>query len=422
MDRLGMPTSDDTILRQLKRDAEGDQIPAPRVIGIDDWSWRRSSRYGTIIVDLERRSVIDVLDDRSVASATKWLKEHPSVEVVSRDRCGLYAQAVRQGAKQAQQVADRFHLIQNLRMAIEQQMSLEGRATGRALLSEEDMTSAAKHLHMTRCIHRQSREEIFARVHALHKEELSCAAIARRTGHHHRTIKKWLTFDAPPDRRRAALKPTSPLYFEAFLAQCWKEGYRRGPYLFHDIRQQGYTGSFSNLERLLGTWRQRDGIGRVRSRTKAAPSQEKLRHEPVRDPETGHSISPVVAAALCIKPRGQLTAQQARKVDALKQGSIPFTEMRSLAMRFRGILRSKKSEKLCAWIDEAAASDLVPIKRFAKFLSRDIDAVRNAIELPWSNGQAEGQINRLKTIKRAMYGKAGSELLRARMLPIHHTK
>ncbi len=390
MDRLGIPTSDDTILRQLKRDAEG-SIPAPRVIGIDDWSWRRSSRYGTIIIDFERRSVVDVLDDRSVASAAKWLDEHPSVEIICRDRCGLYAQAVRQGARQARQVADRFHLIQNLRVAIEQQMNLEGRATGRALLSEEEMASAAKHLRMTRHIHRQSREEVFARVHALHKQGLSCKEIARRTEHHHRTIKKWLTFDAPPDRRRASLKPTSPLYFEAYLAQCWKEVYRRGTYLFHDIRRQGYTGSFSNLERLLGAWRRRDGIGRAQSRTGAGPAQEKRRLEPVRDPETGHCISPVVAAALCIKPRGQLTVQQARKVDALKQGSLPFTQMRSLAMRFRGILRSVKSEKLDAWIDEAAASHLGPIKRFAKFLRRDIDAVSNAIELSWSNGQAEGR-------------------------------
>lgn len=421
MRRLGMPASDDTILRQLKRDATSPD-PAPRVIGIDDWSWRRSSRYGTIIVDLERRSVVDVLEDRSVSSAAKWLQEHPSVEIVARDRCGLYARAIRQGAQQAQQVADRFHLVQNLREAIEQQMSLAGRATGRALLSEEDMVAAAKHLRLTRDVHRQSREEVFARVLALSKEGLSCADISRRTGHHHRTITKWLTFDTPPDRRRAALKPTSPLYFEAFLTQCWKDGNRRGQHLFRDIRLRGYTGSFSNLERLLCAWRRRDNIGMVRSRTSPAPDPDILRLEPVRDPETGHGISSVVAAALCIKPRGKLTCRQARKVDALKQGSRPFAVMRSLAMRFNGLLRGGKSEKLDTWIDDAIASGLAPVKRFAQVLRRDIDAVRNAIELPWSNGQAEGQINRLKTIKRAMYGKAGSELLRARMLPIHHTK
>lgn len=112
-------------------------------------------------------------------------------------------------------------------------------------------------------------------------------------------------------------------------------------------------------------------------------------------------------------------------MDVLKQGSREFALMRSLAIRFRGILRNGESSKLEIWIDDAVSSGLAPMVRFARVLHRDIDAVRNAIELPWSNGQAEGQINRLKTIKRAMYGRAGTELLRARMLPLinnhHHT-
>lgn len=95
--------------------------------------------------------------------------------------------------------------------------------------------------------------------------------------------------------------------------------------------------------------------------------------------------------------------------------------MRSLAMRFKGILRGGESDPLDAWIDNEIESNFVPIVRFARTLHRDIDAVRHAIELPWRNGQAEGQINRLKTLKRAMYGRAGPELLRARILPLRHT-
>ncbi|QLL64224.1 ISL3 family transposase [Sinorhizobium mexicanum] len=440
MRRLGMPVSDDTILRQLKRDvALADCDATIRVVGIDDWSWRRSWRYGTVIVDLERRSVVDILDDRSVASAARWLKRHPSVEIVSRDRCGLYAQAAREGAPQARQVADRFHLMQNLRVAIEEQMSLSGRATGRALLPDKIIGSAqvdliqddphvdATHRLRVRHAHRQSRQVVFDTVHALRNEGLSCSEIARRTGYGRRSIAKWLTFETPPDRRRSALKPTSPLYFEAFLAECWKDGNRCGRHLFHDIKQRGYTGSFSNLERLLASWRRAE-----RSvKDSASPAPINPHHPnrdaviPISDPETGHVISPVVAAALCIKPRGMLTINQASKVDVLKQGSHAFALMRSLAMRFRGILRSGESSKLDIWIDDAVSSGLSPMVRFARVLHRDIDAVRNAIELPWSNGQTEGQINRLKTIKRAMYGKAGTELLRARMLPLinnhHHT-
>ncbi len=110
-----------------------------------------------------------------------------------------------------------------------------------------------------------------------------------------------------------------------------------------------------------------------------------------------------------------------RKVGALKTGSPAFATMRSLAMRFNGILRGREADPLPAWTCDAIETDLTPIVRFARTLNRDFDAVKNAIEMPWSNGQAEGQINRLKTLKRAMYGRAGPELLRARMLPFRHT-
>ena len=120
--RLGIPHSDDTILRLLKREAARRTVCRIRVAGIDDWSWQRGRSYATIVVDLERRQVVDVLPDRSAETAGKW-QQHPGIEVVSRDRCGLYAQAARLGAPHAKQVADRFHLLQNLRETIERQLS-----------------------------------------------------------------------------------------------------------------------------------------------------------------------------------------------------------------------------------------------------------------------------------------------------------
>lgn len=117
-----------------------------------------------------------------------------------------------------------------------------------------------------------------------------------------------------------------------------------------------------------------------------------------------------------------LTPQQAGKVDALKRESHAFAAMRGLAMRFRALLRARQPQALDAWIDDAIDTDLVPIMRFARVLRRDVEAVSNAIELPWSNGQVEGQINRLKAVKRAMYGRAGPELIRARMIPLPYTK
>ena len=120
---------------------------------------------------------------------------------------------------------------------------------------------------------------------------------------------------------------------------------------------------------------------------------------------------------MCLKPRGLLTLSQARKVEALKQASSSFIGLRRLAMRFRGILRGGKAAKLDAWPRDARASGIGALRRFARTLSRDLEAVRSAITETWSNGQTEGQTNKLKTLERAMYGRAGAELLRARLLP-----
>jgi transposase len=94
-------------------------MAAPRVIGLDEWAWRRGRRFGTIACDLERHQVVDLLPERSAPSVAQWLQAHPTVEIVCRDRSGLYAEGIRQGAPQAIQVVDRFHLVRNLRDALE---------------------------------------------------------------------------------------------------------------------------------------------------------------------------------------------------------------------------------------------------------------------------------------------------------------
>jgi len=122
--RIGMPTSDDTILRHLKRRAKANRTGTSiRVVGLDDWAWRKGSTYGTIMVDLERREVIDLLPDRSAGATADWFKQHPDIEIISRDRCGLFAQGAHEGAPHARQIADRFHILQNLRETIQAQLS-----------------------------------------------------------------------------------------------------------------------------------------------------------------------------------------------------------------------------------------------------------------------------------------------------------
>ena len=417
--RIGMPTSDDTILRCVKRRAKArNSEETTRVVGVDDWAWRKGSTYGTIIVDLERRRVLDLLPKRAAGMTADWLRQHPDVEIISRDRCGLFAQGAQEGAPQARQIADRFHIVQNLREAVQVQLGRAAGFSARPLLptdgdevaSVRDKHGGAEHRRLSRMANQHSRQAAFDHVRALWSEGRNVREIVRQTGFDRRTITKWIRANTLPERSASAPKTTSPRHFEDYLSRRWSEGCVRGRRLFQEIKARGYTGSFSNLERLLAKWRH------PKCKTGKATSSV-LNPRPV-DPATGRSISPIVAAALCIKPRGLLTVNQAAKVDALKKDWPEFATMRRLAMRFRGMLKSKNVSKLGAWLKDAQKSGLYAMQRFARTAQRDIDAVRNAINEPWSNGQTEGQINRLKALKRTMYGRAGPELLRSRLLPV----
>jgi transposase len=424
MTRLRVPQSKDTLLRSLKRGVNKQAPAAPvRVLSVDDWSWRKGSTYGTIMVDLERHEVLDVLPGRSAESTASWLACRPTVKIVSRDRCGLYAQGAAQGAPQATQVADRFHLLQNLRQTIEQQLT---RAPSRqlqiapqeivvlqeppSLIHRYGEPEVTEHRHLVRAGRRGRSQLGFDRVKALHDEGNTLAQIARETGFNWRTVRKWTRLDAFRPQATMAPKPTTPGGFGPYLAQRWNEGCTMGRQLLAEIRPLGYTGSLTHLQRLLNGWRRAHFAAVLSAPMPGCPV--------LPDGAAMPLVPPIVASALCIKPRGLLTAAQLEKVDALKATSPEFAAMRALAMRFRGLLRGNDAELLDSWMSDAASSGIHAMRQFAATLRRDLAAVRNAISTPWSNGQTEGQINRLKTLKRAMYGRAGTELLRARMLPL----
>jgi hypothetical protein len=412
-------------LRHLKRHGTArDEAAMVRVVGIDDWAWQRGLRYGTIMVDLERREVVDVLPDRSAEATGRWLEQHPGIEIVSRDRCGLYAEGARQGAPQAQQVADRFHLLQNLRQTIEQQLSRAPRPTSQPSPTNTEaepvivagwvghgrQPALVEHRQLVSTGRRAIYTDMFNRVKALQLAGHGVTAIVRQTRFNWRTVTKWMRLDALPARNVMAPKPNTPSGFRDHLSRRWAEGCTSGRALLLEIRDLGYTGSLSHLGRLLSGWRRAGRPITVDAITAATPL--------LIDPLTGHLVSPSVAAALCIKPRGLLTDAQAAKVDAFKTISPAFATMRALAMRFRGILRGGDVEKLTVWLHDADRSTLYGIRRFVHTLRHDLAAVRNAITETWSNGQTEGQINRLKMLKRAMYGRAGVDLLRARMISL----
>ena len=431
--RLGMPTSDDTILRHLKRDATARAVPEPRVIGIDEWAWQKGRTFGTIIVDLEAREVVDVLPDRSSAATAAWLRRHPSVEIINRDRQGLYAEGARLGAPQARQVADRFHLAQNFRGAVERQLSRLERPLRAAMprhieppdrrvsggpdarpRSSRVRSEAAVHRDLVDTARREMQRSMFMRVRALYEAGHNAKAIAGKLGLGRRRVDRWIRLEELPERQTMAAKFFTPAYFREYLSRRWAEGCTHAGRLFEEIKRLGYSGSYSHLARLLSPWRHAAGP------EPTTPTQ-RPNGTMLVDPETNRTISPLVAAALCVRPRKMLTARQAAKVDALKVASHEFAAMRALAMRFRGLLRAESRRKLERWIKGAQQSGIYAMQRFARTLRQDIGAVRNAVTVGWSNGPTEGHINRLKTLKRAMYGRAGVELLRARVLPLPTT-
>jgi hypothetical protein len=261
---------------------------------------------------------------------------------------------------------------------------------------------------------------MFDRIRALYDAGGTVREIALELGLGRRRVERWVRLIVLPERNVMAPKACTPEYYGALLARCWAKGITKVRFLFAEIRKHGYTGSYSHLARFLAPWRSTrppaDGLVGQPPLEHEAPAPPRM---PTLDPMTGRQISPLAAAALCVKPRGQMTPRQIVNVDALKAASGEFTTMRQLAMRFRGLLRGGTVEKLDVWLSDARQCGIYGMRRFARTLRQDIGAVRNALLEPWSNGQTEGQINRLKTLKRSMYGRASVELLRARMMPLY---
>ena len=249
----------------------------------------------------------------------------------------------------------------------------------------------------------------FDRVKALQRLGRSLGTISKETGLNWRTVAKWAMLKELPERRSMSPKSTTPRKYESYLAQRWAEGFRTARHLLPEIQELGYTGSLTHLERLLSDWR-RDRPGPCATALSADEGDGALL--------ASLKVPPIAASYLCMKPKGLMTQQEMQKVAQLKQQAPAFAAMRQLALKFRGILRGQDPAKLDSWLDDAHRSGLYGLRRFAYTVRHDLAAVRNAISEHWSNGQTEGHINRLKTLKRQMYGRAGTELLRARLLPL----
>jgi transposase len=429
---IGLGASPDTFLR-LIRSAELSALPRTHAVGLDEWAWRKQRQYGAIVVDLETHRVLELLPDDSRTTITAWLQQHPEIDVVSRDRSGPFAAAARDGAPQAQQVADRFHLVQDLsellRHVFERHSRLlepardrqvgesgavaptQGGAAAQeatAVPANEEgapnnpvqrTPSGAETLRLARLRQRQER---YAQAHRLAKLGLSKHTIAEQLGVDAKTVRHWLSTDSypahPGAKGRGRPLGSQPDSYKPYLLERYQQGCHNSSLLYRELVGRGYKGR-SSLVRKWFT-----GIRHAADPTAAVTAQATRRY----------SLRDRVFSVMRLP--ADRTEEQAQVVLRLAELGGVIGQATDLAQGFAHLVRQRQEAGLTAWMEKAEASGLDEFKTFVNGLRRDEAAVRAGLSLDWNNGPTEGNNNRLKLVKRSMFGRANFDLLRKRIL------
>lgn len=426
---IGPVVSHDTLINTI-RQADLPPAPTPRVLGVDDWSYRRGQVFGTILVDLERRRPVDVLPDRTAATFAAWLKDHPGVEVIARDRGGAYADGARQGAPDAIQVADRFHLVKNLGEVLERLLdrhhaALRTAARAGAAAEAEEAPEApspaptdppparpATRAQREQAQRHARREARYDEIHALLAQGMGLRAVARHLGIGRDTVRRMARAAECPQYRDRSPRPGILAPHEAYLHKRWAAGERNAAQLWRELRERGFAGSAGIVRITLARWRDAPGRSGPRPRGTAAPPSR----PPTPPPPARRWRSPRQVAWLLRRSDEDLSPRQARFLEQLAQHWPEAVTARTLARAFDRLIRERDAAALDPWLAQAEASGLREFQELATGLRRDLAAVTNALAEEWSSGQVEGQVNRLKLVKRAMFGRANADLLRRRVL------
>ena len=418
--RHGFPVSRNTLLRRV-RSLSLPTGPAPPIIGIDDWAWRKGQRYGTLVVDLERGCPIDVLEDRAADTVAAWLQSHSDVTIVARDRAEASAAGIRQGAPEATQVADRFHVLKNLASALQEVFNAHHRAIdtlnhmqpNEPLIQDDDSVTVpmgppgATTRAQQQIEHNRSRRVAeYAQVHALRQQGWTMKAIAVHLGRHHRTVKKYLQASIFPERppRRHPSSILDP--YKTSLLERWNAGYHSALDLCREMQAQGFPGQYSMVAGYVSRFR--PAQGRVSKRRKSGL--------PATIVAVDKPLTPSRATWLVMRREAKLNEKEKDQLARLQAHEGEIAEAITLTQDFVNLVRQRQPEQLETWLKRATTSCLQAFTSFAKGLRADYEAVKAGVTLPWSTGPVEGQINRLKMLKRQMYGRAGIGLLRQRVL------
>jgi transposase len=406
--RLALGVSADSLLRCLHRTSNN--APTPRVLGVDDWAWKKHQRYGTILVDLERHTVVDLRPDRQADTLAEWLRAHPGIEVVARDRAGAYADGILQGAPEATQVADRFHLVMNAREALQRVVHRHQPVLRAAMQPPGEQTVApatsvepVKPASAAGVAERERRLARYQEVIRLRQQGAGVAASAQALRIGPGTVRRYLQAGGFPERHRPRSRPSILDPYIEYLGQRWQEGCHDARQLWREIRAQGFSGSDGLVRRWLMQFKQ----------DLPAALQHGHRYQR-RAAVTRMAEAPLTTRQVAwLLFRDDFREEKDRVfVERVLSLSMELRQATELAREFHTIVRERRSGDLDDWLARTKQSEL---RSFAESLRKDLHAVRAALTLPWSNGQTEGQVHRLKLVKRQMYGRAKFDLLAQRV-------
>ena len=433
---MGVLVSSDTLLRLVKKTAE-QPFSVPQALGVDDFAFRRSHSYGTLLVDLTNNRPVDVLPDRSADTLARWLRTHPGVHYVSRDRSPEYARGVSEGAPSAQQVVDRWHLMKNLREVLERVLgrvheTLKQRQLATGLpVRPRAKRRRSKNEQMAAQMARLRREARYEDVVALYRQGVSIVRIAEDLHMSRTTVRKFVAAGAFPERAstlrsKSILDPYIP-----YLQQRLAEGPVNASQLWREVHKQGFSGGYKVVARWIQAqgWQLRKGrfsqarrmqeAFRQSSTPGATPVQEHAKPEQVKAHPHVTLEAPVESPRhlvwLLLRDPARLSEAEQQMLTFIRQE--PTVERAYwLAQNFIQMMHEHQPAELDTWINACTSSGIADLETFAVGLQKELSAIKAAFTLSYSTGPVEGQINRLKLIKRSMYNRGSFALLRRRTL------
>lgn len=396
-----------------------------RVRGVDDFALCKGDSYATILVDLEERRPVDVLPGRDAEPLADWLRGHPEVEVICRDRAGAYAEGSRSGAPQARQVADAWHLLRNLAEAVEKTVGAHHQCIRTAFTTPPAVTESATAFKGTaepppegmpfvppdgtrdvlgrprRLVARTT--ERYTAVQHLMSEGKSLTAISRQLRLDHSTVRRFARARNLDELLVKAVNRASILdEHKPYLHMRWSEGCHDIPQLHRELRARGFTGDIQCVRRYFRPFKK--------------PHSPKPKNPPASAPELRPAPKPRRVVRWIMTSPGHLAETDAAELKEIRATCPHLDAVARHVRAFADMMRDLRGDDLPTWMDRVLTDDLPALHSLVNGMKRDLDAVTAGLSTPWSSGQVEGHVTRAKLLKRMGYGRANLDLLRRRIL------